>query len=82
MVEEEAVVDAAADAAHDLVFSRLATSAIDDLDITVTFEDGDLEVEVYILAPESDADVEQVADDAALAARAAADELLEDASVE
>lgn len=82
MVDEEAVVDAAADAAHDLVFSRLPTAAIEDLDITVSFEDGDLEVEVYILAPESDADVEQVAEDAALAARGAADELLEGASAE
>ncbi|MFW5905561.1 MAG: DUF3194 domain-containing protein [archaeon] len=75
MVTDEKVVETAASAAHELVFSRLASSSVDDLDVTVTFEDGVLEVDVYLLAPDSDVDVEQVADDAALAAQAAVDSL-------
>jgi hypothetical protein len=80
MVEDETVVDAAADAAHEAVFARLSTADIEDLDITVSFEDGELDVTVYILAPQADADVDQVAEDAALAARAAVDELVEEPS--
>ena len=79
MVDDEAVVEAAAEAAHQLVFSRLRTSIVEDLDVTVSFEDGVLDVEVYILAPESDEDVEQIAEDAALAARAAVDSLVGEA---
>ncbi len=78
MVDDEAVVETAAEAAHGLVFSRLKTSAVEDLDVTVQFEDGVLEVDVYLLAPESGEDIEQIADDAALAAQAAVDELFED----
>jgi len=81
MVDDETVVAAAADAAHGLVFSRLRNADVDDLDVTISFDDGVLEVEVYILAPDADADVDQVADDAALAARAAVDELFGDEDV-
>jgi len=77
MPSDEAVVQAAAEAAEGLVFSRYRRSEVDDLDITITFEDRVLEVEVYLDAPVDSADPAQVADDAALAARAAADELLE-----
>jgi len=72
---DEAVVEAASEAAEGMVFLRLATSDVDDLDITVTFEDGTLDVDVYVHAPDADEDVEQVAEDAALAARAAVDDL-------
>ena len=82
MVEDEAVVDAAAEAAHGLVFSRLSNSDVEDLDVTISFEDGVLEVDVYLLAPDAEADVEQVADDAALAAQAAVDDLFEEATSE
>ena len=75
MVADETVVETAASAAHDLVFSRLDSSVVEDLDVTISFEDDVLEVDVYIFAPDSDADVETVADDAALAARAAVDTL-------
>jgi hypothetical protein len=79
MPSDEAVVDTAAEAAEGLVLDRLRNSNVEDLDITVTFEDGVLDVDVYVRAPDSDADVEQVADDAALAARSAVDDLFEDA---
>lgn len=75
MVTDEAVVETAASAAHDVVFSRLDTAAVDDLDVTVNFEAGRLTVEVEIFAPESDADVEQIAEDATLAAGSAVDDL-------
>lgn len=71
---DEAVVSAAAEAAESVVFSRYARSAVDDLDVTIRFEEGTLEVDVYLDAPGDD---EQVADDAALAALAAADDIVE-----
>jgi len=73
---DEAVVRVAADAAEDLILSRVDRAAIEDLDVTVHFEDGVLEVDVYLHAPGVDADA--VADDAALAARAAVDALFAD----
>ena len=75
---DEEVVETAAEAAEGLVFSRLATGDVDDLDITVTFEEGVLDVDVYVHASDADADVDQVAEDAALAARAAVDDLFAD----
>jgi hypothetical protein len=71
------VVRTAADAAEALVFSRLDRAAVDDLDVTVTFEDRVLEIDVYLHAPDADADADQIADDAARAGQAAVDELLE-----
>jgi hypothetical protein len=73
---DEAVVQAASEAARDVIFSRYSQSEVQDLDVTVTFDEGVLEVDVYVNAPEGRADAEQVADDAALAARNAADDLL------
>ncbi|GGL70642.1 DUF3194 domain-containing protein [Halocalculus aciditolerans] len=75
MPTDEAVVETAAEAAEGYVFSELARSDVDDLDITVTFEDGVLDVEVYVNAPDADADVERVADDAAMVAGQAVDDL-------
>ncbi|MFW6003766.1 MAG: DUF3194 domain-containing protein [Halanaeroarchaeum sp.] len=75
MPSDETVVETAAEAAQGFVFSRLRRSDVDDIDVTVTFEDGVLTVDVYLLAPDVEEDVERVADDAALAARAAVDEL-------
>lgn len=71
------VVQAAATAAEDVIFSRIDRGAIDDVDVAVTFESGRLEVDVYLNAPDALEDEHQVAEDAALAARAAVDELLE-----
>ncbi|ELZ20218.1 hypothetical protein C475_20632 [Halosimplex carlsbadense 2-9-1] len=72
---DQEVVEAAAEAADRVVFSRLDRSAVDDLDVTVTFEDGILEVDVYLNAPDASGDPDRVADDAALAARGAVDDL-------
>ena len=72
---DETVVETAADAAEDVIFSRYKQSAVRDLDVTVSFEAGVLEVDVYLNAPADDHDPERVADDAALAARRAVDEL-------
>ena len=72
---DETVVQTAAQAAEKVVFARLDQSAVADLDVTVTFEDSILEVDVYLDAPDGQADAERVADDAALAARAAVDDL-------
>ena len=74
---DEEVVQTAAEAAREVIFSRYSRSEVDDVDVTVTFEDGLLEVDVYVDAPEGRADPERVADDAALAARSAADDLLD-----
>jgi hypothetical protein len=72
---DEAVVETAATAAEDVVFSRYDTGTVEDLDVTVSFEDGVLDVDVYVNAPDGRHDEAQVADDAALAAQAAVDEL-------
>jgi len=79
MPSDEEVVQTAAEAAEGLILSRLKNSDIEDLDVTVTFEDGVLDVDVYLNAPEAEEDEEVVADDAALAAQSAVDDLFEDA---
>ena len=76
MSTDDEVVQTAADAAEDVIFARLSVSDIDDYDVTVTFEDRVLDVDIYVKAPDASADEERIADDAALAARGAVDELL------
>jgi hypothetical protein len=76
MVSDETVVETAAAAGRDVVFSRFDRAAVEDIDVTVTFEDGVLEVDVYLNAPDGRADPDRVADDAALAARGAVDDIL------
>jgi len=77
MPTDETVVQTAADAAETVVFARLDATDIEDLDVTVSFEDDILEVDVYLNAPDAP-DADRVADDAALAARGAVDDLLVD----
>jgi hypothetical protein len=77
MTTDEEVVETASDAAEGLVFSRYKQSEVRDLDVTVTFEDGVLDVDVYLNAPD-DPDPERVAEDAALAGRAAVDDLFDE----
>ncbi len=76
---DETVVRTASDAAEGVIFSQYKQSDVRDYDVTVVFEDGVLEVDVYLNAPEGEdePDPERVADDAALAARHAVDELFE-----
>jgi hypothetical protein len=78
MPSDDEVVETAAQAAENVVSSRIAVGELDDVDVTVTFEDGVLDVDVYVNAPDSDADERRVADDAALAARGAVDSLFEE----
>ena len=74
---DETVVQTASDAAEDVIFETYKQSTITDYDVTVVFEDGTLEVDVYLNVPADAADrsPDAVADDAALAARAAVDDL-------
>ncbi|WP_226041010.1 DUF3194 domain-containing protein [Natrinema sp. DC36] len=72
---DETVVQTAADAAEGVIFSQYKQSDVRDYDVTVVFEDGVLEVDVYLNAPDDEANPDQVADDAALAAREAVDDL-------
>ncbi|MEF8856798.1 MAG: DUF3194 domain-containing protein [Haloplanus sp.] len=73
--DDETVVQTAAEAAEGVVFAHYRQSAVRDLDVTVTFEEGVLDVDVYLNAPDDEADPEAVADEAARAARDAVDEL-------
>lgn len=74
---DEEVVRTAAEAAEGVVFARYKQSEVNDLDVTVTFEDGVLEVDVYLNAPATDdgTEAEVVADEAARTARDAVDDL-------
>ncbi|ELY76059.1 DUF3194 domain-containing protein [Natrinema gari] len=74
---DETVVQTASDAAEGVIFSQYKQSDVRDYDVTVVFEDGVLEVDVYLNAPEDEANPERIADDAALAARHAVDDLFE-----
>jgi hypothetical protein len=76
MPTDEKVVETASEAAEGVVFSRYARSAVEDLDVTVSFEDGVLDLDVYLNAP-PDPDPELVAEEAVLAAESAVDELFE-----
>jgi hypothetical protein len=76
MVTDERVVDAAVKAAESVVFSQYDRPDLDDIDIAVGFEDGILDVDVYLNAPEAE-NAGAVAEEAALAARGAVDDLLE-----
>lgn len=69
------VVDVASTAAENVVLSRFSKSDLDDYDVTVTFDDGTLEVDVYVRAEDERAEEDQVAEDAALAAQSAVDDL-------
>ena len=73
---DEAVVEAASDAAEGLVLSRYKQSEVRDLDATVHFEDGRLDVDVYLNAPD-DPDPAAVTSEAVEAAEAAVDDLFD-----
>lgn len=75
---DEEVVRTAAEAAEGLVFSRYARSEVADLDVTVSFEEGVLEVDVYLNAPpDAEYDPDAVVDEAVRTAEAAVDDLFE-----
>ena len=73
---DEEVVEAAAAAAEGVVFDRYKQSRVDDLDLTVTFEDGVLEIEIYVTPPDdAGADPDEVVTAAVEAAEDAVDDL-------
>ncbi|GAA0513664.1 Protein of unknown function [Halorubrum aquaticum] len=74
---DEEVVRTAAEAAEGVVFKHYDQSAVTDLDVTVTFEEGVLDVDVYLNAPDGDddPDPEAVVEAATEAAGDAVDEL-------
>ncbi len=69
-------MDVASDAAEGLILSRYKQSDLTDMDVTVRFEDGVLDIDIYLNAP-ADPDSESVAQDAVEAAEAAVDDLFE-----
>lgn len=75
MVDETTVINTAVDAAESVIFSRFDRGQIEDLDVHVAFVDEELTVDVYLNVDDSAA--RQVADDAALAAMVAVDDLME-----
>ena len=77
MPTDEEVVETAAEAAEGVIFARYKQSEVRDFDVTVTFEDGVLDVDVYLNAPDDEANPDEVADEAARAATSAVDDLFE-----
>lgn len=76
MPTDTEVVQTAADAAEGVIYSQYKQSRVKDADVTVSFEDGILDVDIYLNPPDDhDADPERVIDDAAAAAQDAVDEL-------
>ncbi|MFW5965263.1 MAG: DUF3194 domain-containing protein [Halodesulfurarchaeum sp.] len=77
MVDPETVVETASETANRYVFSQLEKSAVEDLEVTASFEDEVLEVEVSVVAPDAETDLERLATDATRLAGEAVDALLE-----
>ncbi|EJN60774.1 DUF3194 domain-containing protein [Halogranum rubrum] len=76
---DEEVVQTAAEAAEGVIFKHYKQSAVKDFDVTVTFDDGVLEVDVYLNAPGDEVDPDAVADEAAQTAQDAVDDLFAEA---
>ena len=74
---DEEVVEAASAAAEGLILDRYKQSDVTDMDVTVRFEDGTLDVDVYLNAPD-EPDPAVVAQEAIEAAESAVDELFEE----
>ena len=75
MVAEAAVVEEATAAAEDVIFTRCDPDELEDVDVTIQYTDGELAIDIYLDGPA--ADLQQVVDDAALAARRAAERVIE-----
>lgn len=77
---DEEVVSTAAEAAEGVIFDRYKQSNVRDFDVTVTFEDGVLDVDVYVNVPEDvGPPADGVAEKAAQTAGEAVDDLFESA---
>lgn len=79
MGREADAVKAAVAAAEDVIFARYNRSDVGDLDVTIQFEDEEVEIDVYVSIPGA-ADEAEIADEAALAARAVMDQEFEGTS--
>ena len=75
MTDETALVEAGAKAAEEHILSAFRSSDIADLDITIQFIDDELEIDIYLDTNSDGEDVDQVVEDATLAAVAAIDNL-------
>lgn len=76
--DDDEVVRTAADAAEGIVFKHYDQSTVTDLDVTVAFEAGVLDVDVYLNAPaDAGPDPDAVAREAAETAGDAVDELFD-----
>lgn len=75
---DEEVVRTAAEAAEGIVFKHYDQSTVTDLDVTVTFEDGVLDVDVYLNVPDdAGPDPDAVVQEAVETAGEAVDELFD-----
>jgi Protein of unknown function (DUF3194). len=75
---DDTVVKTAAEAAEGLVLSRLQNSSVTDLDITVSFEDGVLDLDVYLnTSDDAEVDADEVVEEAVDVAESAVDDLFE-----
>jgi hypothetical protein len=74
------VVEAASEAAEGLILDRYKQSDVTDMDVTVRFEDGTLDVDVYLNAPgdPGEPDPGVVVEEAVEAAESAVDDLFEE----
>ena len=73
------VVETASEAAEGLILDRYKQSDVTDMDVTVRFEDGTLDVDVYLNAPDDPGtpDPGVVVQEAVEAAESAVDDLFE-----
>ena len=80
MTSSDAVVEAASTAAADFIFSHYSRTDVEDLDISVTFEDEELLIDIVLdTGAETEAErrqERQIADDATIVAVDAVDQEL------
>lgn len=72
----EDVVEEATTAAEDVIFTRCEAAALEDVDVTVQYTDGELAIDIYLDGQRDG--LQQVVDDAALAARRAAERVIDE----
>ena len=83
MPSDEDVVRAASTAAEGVILDHYKQSELTDFDVTVEFDEGILDVDVYVNPPaDADSDPDAVADEAAAAAGDAVDELFDSAGTD
>ncbi|MES3517519.1 MAG: DUF3194 domain-containing protein [Natronomonas sp.] len=76
---DETVVQTASDAAEGVILSEYKQSSLRDFDVTVRFEDGTLEIDVYLNPPDdTDTDPDAIVESAIEAAEDAVDDLFSD----